>query len=147
MFYHRLLDYVTDYDSFKSQLAQDAVSFKPFGEKIGEYRRPSASSLEKSKGKGKEVRKRGIDDLDDEGDVVYEMWKVSRLACSDCLRWTADRCMLPFGRRAWLIKSSERTIDACRSSSCCTLREEFAFRFVPARRYLTSSTEGMTATD
>lgn len=77
-------DHTTSPSVFETHLAQDATSFRPFGTRIGSYSRPSGAKQATNKGKGKgkadDSKKRtlnGGDDGHDEGDVVYEMWKVS----------------------------------------------------------------------
>lgn len=86
--HHRVFfpDYTTSLSTFQTRLAQDATSFRPFGRKIGSYTRPSGAKEAESKGKGKgkasnesNPKKRALegDEEEEEGDVVFEMWKVS----------------------------------------------------------------------
>lgn len=86
--HHRVFfpDYTTSLSTFQTRLAQDATSFRPFGRKIGSYTRPSGVKEAASKGKGKgkasnesNSKKRALegDEEEEEGDVVFEMWKVS----------------------------------------------------------------------
>ncbi|KAL7416218.1 acyl-CoA N-acyltransferase [Mrakia frigida] len=83
---HLAPDYTTSLSTFQTRLAQDATSFRPFGRKIGSYTRPSGVKEAASKGKGKgkasnesNSKKRALegDEEEEEGDVVFEMWKTS----------------------------------------------------------------------
>ncbi|CED84289.1 histone acetyltransferase type b catalytic subunit [Phaffia rhodozyma] len=79
-------DHTTSSAEFDARLKADALSFKPFGTKIGEYSRPTGEALERKK--AEKGRKRKFVDPDeedgavDQGEsdsevVVYELWKTS----------------------------------------------------------------------
>lgn len=86
------LDHITSKPDFEAQLKADALSFRPFGKKVGEYSRPTGKTLERKKSEKGNKRKfvdpdeedgeTGTTDADERNDVVtYELWKVSsRLA-------------------------------------------------------------------
>jgi histone acetyltransferase 1 len=68
---------ITDYDrneaSFLQRVEQDAISFKPLGDKIHSYKRTSPSA----RGKGKKVILPENLDPDSEDTVEYEVYRVS----------------------------------------------------------------------
>lgn len=78
-------DYTKSSTTFEETVEADSTSFRPLGEKLAAYVRPSgayiASKLPKGKGKGKGKANGGVIELDVEDDspdaVVYEVYKVS----------------------------------------------------------------------
>lgn len=78
-------DYTKSASTFEETVEADSTSFKPMGEKLAAYVRPSgayiASKLPKAKGKGKGKANGGLIELDVKEDspdaVVYEVYKVS----------------------------------------------------------------------
>ena len=82
-------DYTKSSYAFEEIVEKDALEFKPLGEKVGSYTRPSAAHTvsatvrgKKGKGKGKVNGLRAKPEIsvleeDSEDAVVYEMYKVS----------------------------------------------------------------------
>ncbi|WWC68781.1 histone acetyltransferase type B catalytic subunit [Kwoniella pini CBS 10737] len=70
-------DYTKSDLDFKRLVEKDAENFKPLGDKIGSYVRPPATTKGKSKGKAKAKGSQveGEFKEDDEGAVVFEMYK------------------------------------------------------------------------
>ncbi|ORX36274.1 histone acetyltransferase type B catalytic subunit [Kockovaella imperatae] len=70
-------DYSKSSFSFEQTVDDDASNFKPLGEKIGSYARPSSSGTSRAKGKGKGKANGAAVELkeDDPNAVVYEMYK------------------------------------------------------------------------
>jgi histone acetyltransferase 1 len=79
-------DYTKSSTTFEETIEADSTSFRPMGEKLAAYVRPSgayiASKLPKSKGKGKGKANGGVIELeldfpeDSPDAVVYEIYKV-----------------------------------------------------------------------
>lgn len=67
-----MIDYTKSAEDFHKNVAADATSFRPPGEKIGSYARHG----DVGKGKGKAVNGSAAHE-DDEGAIVFEMYKVS----------------------------------------------------------------------
>lgn len=67
-------DYTKSKVDFQKRVSDDAEAFKPLGEKIGSYVRPSAGR--KGKGQGDTGMAAGKSLEDNEDVVVYEMYKV-----------------------------------------------------------------------
>lgn len=66
-------DYTKSESAFATTVEEDATAFKPLGEKIASYVRPTVSG----KGKGKANGAAPPPSEDDDGAVVYEVYHVS----------------------------------------------------------------------
>ena len=85
-----MIDYTTDFSKYEKTVQKDEDSFKPIGNKIGEYARkrtaPISKPDSKGKGKGKADGENHTDDVKhamwencevtDGGAVVYEAYQV-----------------------------------------------------------------------
>jgi hypothetical protein len=115
-------DYTKSEIAFAKVVEEDAVSFKPLGEKIGSYVQQAASVKGKEKGKGK-GKANGSRDVvlgeEDEGVVVYEMYKVNALEAK------ADLARLRGQPRGLGSITGE-----CSFLSCCSSRGEAMCMYV-----------------
>jgi histone acetyltransferase 1 len=79
-------DYTKSDRAFERLVEQDALEFRPMGEQVGSYARAAAEAKGKGKGKAKaKGQSAGRRDAkeDDEGAVIYEMYKVRPIFMSD----------------------------------------------------------------
>lgn len=125
-------DYTKSASTFEETVEADATSFKPMGEKLAAYVRPSgayvASKLPKGKGKGKGKGKAngGVIELDVAEDspdaVVYEVYKVG---LDFQLSFPSKEIGMASNgsRRHGVLQDSKSTTDACSCSSCSSSRE------------------------
>lgn len=135
-------DYTKSSTTFQETVESNATSFRPLGEKLAAYVRPSgayiASKLPKGKGKGKGKANGGVIELDvteDSSDaVVYEVYKV-------CLGLSPDHLKLYLFlengmsdkecRRHGVHLGLKNTIAECSSSSCSSSKVVVMFTYVP----------------
>ena len=67
-----VVGYHTDLDKFNARVEEDAIQFKPYGQKIASYKRSLSS-----KGKGKASVPEAELNEDDEDVVTFEVYHVS----------------------------------------------------------------------
>ena len=96
--------YFVDLDEFNARVEKDAIEFKPFGQKIGSYKRSSSG-----KGKGKAPLTDADLNDDDEDVVTFEIYHVSLLHSG--LRPFSDNLC----RRLGIHRASESIIARCKS--------------------------------
>lgn len=100
-------DYTKSEETFETLVEKDTESFRPLGERVGSYVRAAAKGKGKAKANGAGVELKE----DDEGAVVYEMYKVR--SC-----W-----IIADGRLRGLHQGSENIIAECSCSSSSLSKE------------------------
>ena len=134
-------DYTKSEAEFANIVAENAIAFKPLGEKLSSYTRPSASYLAslpavgasqgkakgRGKGKAKGMERQAVEvelSEDSEEAVVFEIYKVGCLP----LTWFGGRAIDGFIRRHGVHRGSGSIIDECSCSSCCSSKGAATFR-------------------
>lgn len=100
-------DYYKKEDEFLKRVEKDAISFKPFGEKIHTYKRKSALG----KGKGKAIV--SSDDVQEDDNVIlYEVYHVRKfIICQKCLPLLSQHDWIGDMGDTWLPRIPSKDAD------------------------------------
>lgn len=99
-------DYYKKEGEFIKRVEKDAISFKPFGEKIHTYKRKSALG----KGKGKAIV--SSDDVQEDDNVIlYEVYHVRKFICQKCLPLLSQHDWIGDMGDTWLPRIPSKDAD------------------------------------
>lgn len=107
-----LSGYLKSETEFQARVEEEAVSFRPLGQLIHSYTRPSSTS----KGKGKGIGQTPALDPESEDALVFEVYHVRPFIVSPCLTPTLRR------RQRGIHPDSKTTIVECSYLFCSILK-------------------------